>query len=114
MSLLPVFGHVPVMVRILIHEHSWTSTIYILHIVAQQQAYDVCVCPASTIYFQAVFEDMDLDQDGVITGAQLHEGLAKMGAGAISERDVAEFLKVSKVRPPALLVGSMPPGCMWI
>jgi hypothetical protein len=57
---------------------------------------------------------MDLDHDGVITGGQLHEGLTKMGAGAISERDVAEFLKVSKVRPPALLVGSMPPGCMWI
>lgn len=46
---------------------------------------------------QAVFEDMDLDHDGVITGQQLHEGLAKMGA-TISERDVAEFLKVSKVR----------------
>jgi hypothetical protein len=44
-----------------------------------------------------VFEEMDLDHDGVITGQQLHEALAKMGA-AISERDVAEFLKVSKVR----------------
>lgn len=47
---------------------------------------------------QAVFEEMDQDHDGIITGQQLHEGLAKMGAGAISERDVAEFLKVSKVR----------------
>lgn len=45
---------------------------------------------------QAVFEEMDLDHDGVITGQQLHEGLARMGA-TISERDVAEFLKVSKV-----------------
>lgn len=45
---------------------------------------------------QAVFEEMDLDHDGVITGQQLYEGLAKMGA-TISERDVAEFLKVSKV-----------------
>jgi len=46
---------------------------------------------------QAVFEEMDLDHDGVITGQQLHEGLSKMGA-TISERDVAEFLKVSQVR----------------
>lgn len=45
---------------------------------------------------RAVFEEMDLDHDGVITGQQLHEALAKMGA-TISERDVAEFLKVSKV-----------------
>jgi Ca2+-binding EF-hand superfamily protein len=45
-----------------------------------------------------VFEEMDLDHDGVITGQQLHEALAKMGA-TISERDVAEFLKVSKVCP---------------
>jgi hypothetical protein len=43
-----------------------------------------------------VFEEMDLDHDGVITGQQLHEGLAKMGAN-ISGKDVAEFLKVSKV-----------------
>lgn len=39
---------------------------------------------------------MDLDHDGVITGQQLHEALAKMGA-SISSQDVAEFLKVSKV-----------------
>lgn len=45
---------------------------------------------------QAVFEEMDLDHDGVITGQQLHEALAKMGA-SISSQDVAEFLKVSKV-----------------
>jgi Ca2+-binding EF-hand superfamily protein len=44
-----------------------------------------------------VFEEMDLDHDGVITGQQLHEGLSKMGAN-ISGKDVAEFLKVSKVR----------------
>lgn len=56
-----------------------------------------CVCAHTIKTQQDVFEEMDLDHDGVITGQQLHEGLAKMGA-TISERDVAEFLKVSKVR----------------
>lgn len=46
---------------------------------------------------QVLFEEMDLDHDGIISGQQLHEGLAKLGTH-LSERDVAEFLKVSKVR----------------
>jgi Ca2+-binding EF-hand superfamily protein len=48
-----------------------------------------------------VFEEMDLDHDGVITGQQLQEGLSKMGNASISSRDVAEFLKVSKVSEQA-------------
>lgn len=45
---------------------------------------------------RAIFQDMDLDGDGIISGQQLHAGLASLGA-RLSEQDLAEFIAVSKV-----------------
>lgn len=46
---------------------------------------------------RALFQEMDLDGDGIITGQQLHAGLTSLGAN-LSEQDLAEFITVSKVR----------------
>jgi hypothetical protein len=43
-----------------------------------------------------LFQEMDLDGDGIISGQQLAEGLAQLGT-TLSDKDVAEFLQVSRV-----------------
>eukprot|EP00878_Enallax_costatus_P013938 GHUV01014575.1.p1 GENE.GHUV01014575.1~~GHUV01014575.1.p1 ORF type:complete len:378 (+),score=171.46 GHUV01014575.1:509-1642(+) len=45
---------------------------------------------------RVLFQELDLDGDGIISGQQLHAGLASLGAH-LSERDLAEFIAVSKV-----------------
>eukprot|EP00879_Flechtneria_rotunda_P016337 GHRR01017093.1.p1 GENE.GHRR01017093.1~~GHRR01017093.1.p1 ORF type:complete len:218 (+),score=81.76 GHRR01017093.1:806-1459(+) len=46
---------------------------------------------------RALFQEMDADGDGVISGKQLHAGLASLGTN-LSEADLAEFMHVSLVR----------------
>jgi Ca2+-binding EF-hand superfamily protein len=43
-----------------------------------------------------LFQEMDLDGDGIISGQQLAAGLAQLGT-TLSDKDVAEFLQVSRV-----------------
>ncbi|KAF8071086.1 CPK12 [Scenedesmus sp. PABB004] len=45
---------------------------------------------------RSLFVEMDLDGDGIISAAQLQAGLASLGTH-LSERDLAEFMHVSKV-----------------
>lgn len=45
-----------------------------------------------------MFQEMDLDKDGIISGQQLQAGLASLGTD-LTQQDIAEFLLVSKVQP---------------
>eukprot|EP00775_Hariotina_reticulata_P006118 gene6118-6357_t len=45
---------------------------------------------------RSMFQEMDLDKDGIISGQQLQAGLASLGTD-LTEQDIAEFLLVSKV-----------------
>jgi hypothetical protein len=48
-----------------------------------------------------MFQEMDLDKDGIISGQQLQAGLASLGTD-LTQQDIAEFLLVSKVQPSCL------------
>lgn len=43
-----------------------------------------------------LFQEMDLDGDGIISGQQLAAGLAQLGT-TLTDKDLAEFLQVSRV-----------------
>jgi hypothetical protein len=43
-----------------------------------------------------LFQEMDLDGDGIISGQQLAAGLAQMGT-TLTDKDLSEFLQVSRV-----------------
>jgi hypothetical protein len=43
-----------------------------------------------------LFQEMDLDGDGIISGQQLAAGLAQLGT-TLTDKDLAEFLQVSQV-----------------
>lgn len=48
------------------------------------------------VRLREMFQEMDTDGDGIITGQQLAAGLGQLGT-QLSEQDLAEFLQVSKV-----------------